>query len=77
MVIKEVSLSQMEPKSVGLVSRIAAETKVIARLSGLGVTIGSKIVVLDNRKRGPLLIKVRNTKIAFGRKDAEKIFIQS
>ena len=38
MVTKEVSLSQMEPKSVGVVSRIAADMKVIARLSGLGVT---------------------------------------
>ena len=76
MVNKEVNLSQLEPKSIGVVSRIVAEMKVVARLSGLGVTVGSKITVLDNRKRGPLLIKVRNTKIAFGRKDAEKILIK-
>ena len=77
MVIKELTLAQMEPKSVGIVCSIEAEMKIVARLSGLGVTVGSRITVLDNRKRGPLLIKVRNTKIAFGRKDAEKIIIKS
>ena len=77
MMIKEINLTQLEPKSIGIVSSISADERVIARLAGLGVTIGSKVTVLDNRKRGPLLIKVRNTKIAFGRKDAEKIIIKS
>ena len=74
-VTKESTLSQLEVKSSGVVVDIKADQRVIARLSGLGVSIGVKISVLDNRGSGPMLVKVRNTKIAFGRKDADRIII--
>ncbi len=46
------------------------------RMAGLGLRIGKKIQLLQKRKRGPLLIRVDDSRIAVGREMAENIFIK-
>lgn len=45
------------------------------RLSSLGLYDGKKIQVIKNDFRGPILIKVFNSKIAIGRGQAMKILV--
>jgi ferrous iron transport protein A len=47
------------------------------RVENLGVRIGKNVTVLQNGSRGPLLIKVDDSRIAIGRNMAENILINS
>jgi ferrous iron transport protein A len=46
------------------------------RLAALGLTGGATLVVLQNPRRGPLLVLVRDTRIAIGRGEATKIMAE-
>lgn len=45
------------------------------RLGALGLTVGAPLEVLQNRGRGPLLVRVRDTRVALGRGEAKKILV--
>ncbi len=46
------------------------------RLLQMGLTPGTLIEVVDNRGRGPVLVRVRGTVVALGRGVAEKIIVE-
>lgn len=45
------------------------------RLAALGFTPGVSVTVLQNRRSGPLLVMVRDTRIALGRGEARRIIV--
>lgn len=49
---------------------------VIHRLTSLGFTPGAEINVLQNYGHGPLIVKIRGSRIAIGRGEAQKIIVQ-
>jgi len=55
--------------------RIAAGAKLRRRLTELGLTPGVELDVLQDR-RGPLLLSVRNTRLAIGRGVAQSIMVR-
>ncbi len=54
---------------------ICLEDKVKRRLQMLGMTKGTSIAVLNNKKSGSVILKVRGTRFAVGRQIAEGIVI--
>lgn len=48
----------------------------LRRLEALGLTIGTKITVLNNKKSGTVIFMVRGTRLAVGKKIAASIFIR-
>lgn len=46
------------------------------RLEAMGLTPGTRIVILNNKKSGSVIFKVRGTRLAVGRKIAEAIGIE-
>jgi ferrous iron transport protein A len=46
------------------------------RLTSLGFTPGTGIEIVQNFGRGPMIVSVRGTRIALGRGEAAKIFVQ-
>jgi len=44
-------------------------------MASLGLTEGSSVKVIQNFGRGPMIILVRDTRIALGRGEAEKIMV--
>ncbi|HVC10276.1 MAG TPA: FeoA family protein [Burkholderiales bacterium] len=46
------------------------------RLAAMGVAVDSPLEVLQNRGRGPVLVLVRDTRIALGRGEAAKILVE-
>lgn len=46
------------------------------RLQALGLTDGTKIIVLNNKKSGAVIFKVRGTRLAVGKKIAKAIQIK-
>jgi ferrous iron transport protein A len=46
------------------------------RLIALGFTPGAEVVMMQNHRRGPLLVSVRGTYVALGRGEAARVQIE-
>lgn len=46
------------------------------RLTALGLTVGTRVRVLNNKRSGSVIFHVRGTRLAVGRKIAEHIYIR-
>ncbi|MGD8276871.1 MAG: FeoA family protein [Gemmatimonadota bacterium] len=59
-----------------VVQRVCSGRELASRLAGMGLTVGSRLEVLQNRGRGPMLVRVRETRIALGHGEAIKILVE-
>lgn len=57
------------------VNNINVDDNVSRRLQALGLTPGTTVKVLNNKKSGSVIFKVRGTRLAIGRKIAEGISV--
>ncbi len=58
------------------VIKIGLEANVKRRLEILGMTENSAVEVLGRKRRGAMIIRVRGTRFAVGRRFAEGIFVE-
>ena len=58
------------------VKEIQLEEKVKRRLQMLGMTKGTGVQVLNNKKSGSIIMKVRGTRFAIGKRIAEGILVE-
>jgi Fe2+ transport system protein FeoA len=63
-------LSDLPAGFCGIVARVTGGRELTARLAAMGLTAGTEIVILQNRGFGPMLARVRDTRIALGRSQA-------
>jgi ferrous iron transport protein A len=47
-----------------------------SRAANLGFTVGAPVTVVQNFRRGPMLVSLRGTLVALGRREAEKIMVR-
>jgi ferrous iron transport protein A len=59
-----------------LVRDIQLEDKVKRRLQMLGLTEGTGVSILNNKKSGSIIMKVRGTRFAIGKRIAEGILVE-
>ena len=70
----ENSLENLTVNQTGIVDHINAGFKATQRLTGLGITPGTKITMISSAPfGGPIQITLRGTKLAIGRGLARKI----
>jgi Fe2+ transport system protein FeoA len=69
-------LDQLAPRVRAVVSELQGGRGFASRLAGMGISIGCQIEVLQNPARGPLLVRVRDTRIALGRGEASNILVR-
>lgn len=48
----------------------------LSRLISLGFTPGAEVHVVQNFGRGPIIVKLRDSRVALGRGEASKILVQ-
>ena len=48
----------------------------MSRLAALGFVAGAHLEVLQNSGRGPVLVRVQNTRVALGRNEATKVLVE-
>ena len=70
-----VVLSDLPAGFRGIVARVIGGRDLAARLAAMGLTAGTEIVVLQNRGFGPMLARVRDTRIALGRGQASQVTV--
>ena len=58
------------------VKEVQLEDKVKRRLQMLGMTKGTGVQVLNNKKSGSIIMKVRGTRFAIGKRIAEGILVE-
>ncbi len=59
-----------------IVDNMQLDSSVMRRLYTLGMTHGTKVRILNLKKGGPMIVKVRGTRFALGRGFAEGIFVE-
>ncbi|MEE0943879.1 MAG: FeoA domain-containing protein [Clostridia bacterium] len=58
------------------VADICLAPRIVHRLEVLGLVKGARVIILGKKRKGPVIIKVRGTRFAIGRKMADGIHIE-
>ena len=69
-------LNSLGTGEVGMVQNLNGGRGFVSRVAALGFTPGTEITMLQNYRRGPLIVVVRDTHIALGRGEATKIGVR-
>lgn len=72
---KAVPLASLAPNEAGMVEYLAGGWGLTSRLATLGFTPGARVTMVQNFRRGPVIVMVRGTRIALGRGEAQKIIV--
>lgn len=70
-------LTELKSGETALIQSLYGGAGFRRRLAALGFTPGTGIKMLQNRGHGPVLVTVRDTRIALGRGEAYKIWVKS
>ncbi len=68
-----VALSALHPGEQGVVAELLGGRGVLGRMASLGFTPGAKVRMLQNFGHGPLIVLLRDTRVALGRGEARKV----
>ena len=66
-------LSSLGSGAVGVVQDLNGGRDFVSRAVALGFTPGTEVAMVQNFRRGPLIVVVRDTHVALGRGEARKI----
>jgi len=70
------ALSDLPLGAHGVVHLLRGGEEFTRRMVALGFTPGVEIMVVQNYGRGPLLVTVRDTRVALGRGEALKVLVE-
>ena len=70
-----VTLSDATAGSRYCILEIKEESRLVNRLSSMGLLCGSMIEICQNHKKQPVLLFARDTLIAIGREESKKIMV--
>jgi len=71
-----VTLDQLPKDATAVVRQLRGGGELVHRLAAMGLTVGAQLVVLQNTGHGPMLVSVRDTRIALGRGEAIKVLVE-
>ncbi len=71
-----VPLSRLGYQEKGFVRSLKGGLAFVSRLAALGFTPGAPVTMVQNRGRGPMIVLVRDCRIALGRGEAGKVMVQ-
>jgi ferrous iron transport protein A len=72
---ERISLNTLAPGEAGVVRALTGGWGFMSRLATLGFTPGAKLTMVQNFGRGPLIVNIRDTRIALGRGEAAKVYV--
>ncbi len=74
--INGLSLGALRPGQAARVRALAGGRSYLSRLASLGFTPGARLAVIQNYGHGPLIVAVRDTRVALGRGEAEGVLVE-
>jgi ferrous iron transport protein A len=69
-------VTDLRPGARGVVHNLRGGREFASRVASMGLTIGAEIAIIRNSGRGPIIIDVRDTRLALGRGEAIKIQVE-
>lgn len=69
-------ITQIGEKEACKIVSVSGSERFMDRICGMGLTPNTKIQMLQNKKRQPLLIYARDTIIAINRNESKGIFVE-
>lgn len=76
MPVSPIPLSSMLTGQIGTILDLSGGRGLIGRLAALGFTPGASVEMLQNYSHGPLIVEVRDVRIALGRGEAQKVQVR-
>ena len=76
MTTKGVSLSVVQSGTLVRIHEIRGGHGFLSRLASLGFTPGAPLKVIQNYGHGPIIVSLRDTRVALGRGEAAKIVVE-
>ena len=70
-----IPLCTLKSDHTGIIHSLLAGQALTSRLATLGFTPGTELVMLQNYGWGPVIVQVRDARIALGRGEARKIHV--
>ena len=70
------SLSSVQSGESVRIRRMNGGHQFLSRLASLGFTPGARLQVVQNYGRGPIIVHLRDTRVALGRGEAKKILVE-
>ena len=70
-----VPLAELTPGERGVIEELLGGRTFRARVLALGFTPGAPLVMVNNTGSGPIIVLVRDTRVALGRGEAQKIYV--
>ncbi len=74
---RQTGLDQLAPGQVGFVLWIRGGRGLVSRLATLGFTPGAAVQMIQNYRHGPLIVMIRDTRVALGRGEAAHIVVST
>lgn len=71
-----IPLAKLPANGRAVIRSFAGGHAVINRLASLGFTPGAMVNMTQNYGHGPIIVTVRGTRVALGRGEAGKIFVE-
>lgn len=75
MVGEETTLAAIRQGEIAQVHTLYGGHAFVSRLAALGFTPGTRLQIVQNFGRGPLIVAVRDTRVALGRGEAERVLV--
>jgi ferrous iron transport protein A len=69
------SLADLTTNTHGIVHQLQGGKNFVSRMAALGFTVGAEVKVVQNYRQGPLIVLVRDTRVALGQGEAQKIWV--
>ena len=69
-------LTQLQAGARARVVQISGDKRYLSRITSIGMNIGSRVEMLQNVKKRPLLVYSRDTMIALNRQEAQNIKVE-
>jgi ferrous iron transport protein A len=73
---RAVAVTELRPDEAGIIADLSGGRNFVARCLALGCTPGAEVKVVRNSGRGSLIISVRGTQVALGRREAERLLVK-
>jgi ferrous iron transport protein A len=70
-----VSLASIKTGEIGYIRQVNGGRGFISRLATLGFTLGAAVHMVQNFGHGPIIVMVRDARVALGRGEAEKVLV--
>lgn len=69
-------LDQLPVHTRAVVRELSGGSELASRLAAMGLVLGATLEVMQNSGRGPMLVRVRDTRLALGRGEANKVLVE-